>query len=385
MLFSFFFRLLLYSFLLPLNGCMLYFTIPLQKCVIVGYMEINSFYNLYANTYITNFILVIGITGLTIALAWIMPIIDERVCKKAGVNLWGGVSDSLKADSFLKGRKILLNSVFLIYLAVLIYLVFIGRPPHEEYLINNSIGKFADLKLIDLLFPRTEFLEFYLNTMLFLPMGYLLPYLFRWFRMRPIRRTLLFCFVLSLLIENFQLLTKRGYYDTSDLLANTLGSGFGIILFLMRAYRLTDPDWKKNRHNYRRWKKRAKDGTLFPFVHRTTLVRTTIRATNEEEIWSFYVEKMGLPLRRQLVPENSDETSFLFEIGRTQIEIICSNHEEELPEQTLMIAYENLDRVRRRLLERGIDPGAYLADPYTGRRMLSFRGAGNVLITMLEY
>ncbi len=39
-------------------------------------MEIHSFYNLYANTYITNFILVIAITGLSVVMAILLPLLD---------------------------------------------------------------------------------------------------------------------------------------------------------------------------------------------------------------------------------------------------------------------------------------------------------------------
>ena len=348
-------------------------------------MELNSFYNLYVNDYVTNLILVAAVTGATVFLAIIMPIVDGRIAKKSGVSLNGGVSGNPHAIRFLRIRKGILLFLFLLYLLALVYVVLLARGENPEYRVNNSILEFADLKLFDLILPRTALIEFYLNTMLFIPMGYLLPYLFRWFRMRPVRRPLITCFFISLGIENVQLLLKRGYYDTGDILANTLGGLLGLLLFLMRAYTLTDPDWKRNLRNYRRWRRLARNGTLFPFSRRLDLIRTTIFGTNEEEIFRFYVEKMGFQLRRQLVPENTEGTSFLFGIGRAQLEIRCSNEKEELPEQSLIISFENLDAVRRRLLQRGIDPGDYMVDPFTGQRMLRIFGPDHVKISMVEY
>ncbi|MBQ6442364.1 MAG: hypothetical protein IJJ13_07230 [Lachnospiraceae bacterium] len=142
-------------------------------------MEIHSFYDLYANTYITNLILVIAITGLSVVMAIVLPLLDGALCQKAGVSLRGGIHESEHALRFLRIRKGVLLTLFGIYLLLLCYVVFFSRGVQADYHITNSIESFADLALIDLIFPRTELIEFYLNVMLFIPMGYMLPYLFR--------------------------------------------------------------------------------------------------------------------------------------------------------------------------------------------------------------
>ena len=69
-----------------------------------------------------------------------------------------------------------------------------------------------------------------LNIMLFIPLGYLTPAcsskINRWWK------ALLLGFGVSALIEIVQLITRLGWFDTSDLLHNTLGTliGFGIYL-----------------------------------------------------------------------------------------------------------------------------------------------------------
>ena len=66
-----------------------------------------------------------------------------------------------------------------------------------------------------------------LNILLFAPLGYLLP------RVMKVNwpRVLLFGFGFSLLIEVTQLVTHLGWFDTSDLLHNTLGSVLGFLYY----------------------------------------------------------------------------------------------------------------------------------------------------------
>lgn len=64
-----------------------------------------------------------------------------------------------------------------------------------------------------------------LNVLLFVPLGYLVPsvteQIDRWWKM------LLIGFGFSLVIEIAQLITRLGWFDTSDLLHNTVGSLIG--------------------------------------------------------------------------------------------------------------------------------------------------------------
>lgn len=179
-------------------------------------------------------------------------------------------------------------------------------------------------------------------------------------------------------------MTRKGSYDTGDILSNTTGGLLGAALFLWKAYTLTNPDWKKLMKNRRRYRHRAKEGALFPYSSRLHVIRTTLHATKEETIWEFYVSKLGLQLHRQLVPENSGETAFLFAVGRSQIEILCSNREEELPEQTLILSFTNLDKVKEHLENKGIQTSDYQIDPYSKHRRFSFDAPDHVKVTLIE-
>ena len=74
-----------------------------------------------------------------------------------------------------------------------------------------------------------RWLGLFANTLLLCPMGILLPMISRDFRWRKI---LTAGFMTSFLIEILQLLLKRGYFETSDLLHNTLGVMIGYWLYL---------------------------------------------------------------------------------------------------------------------------------------------------------
>ena len=220
--------------------------------------------------------------------------------------------------------------------------------------------------------------------MLFVPMGYLLPYTFTWFRVKVAVRPAVACFLISLLIENLQLIFRRGFYDMDDLVSNTIGGILGELLFISVAYVVTHPDWRKEYRAYQRWKRNAQTRTLYPFARRIGLSRTTLLATDEEEIWDFYVMKLGFRLKKQLVPLDSPGTDLLLEMGRSQVEVHCSNRRESLPEQTLTMSARKLGPILKRLELNGIEAGPIGQDPYTGLRCIRFSGPDRVRITVIE-
>ena len=202
-----------------------------------------------------------------------------------------------------------------------------------------------------------------------------------------VRLPLMVCedgFVTSHAIENIQLLTKLGFYDVDDLICNVLGGLLGQYLFIAVAYVVTHPRWRRELRAYRRWKRNARKRTLYPFARGIGMSRTVLLAGREEDIWDFYVTKLGFRVRRQLVPEDSPDTLFLLELGRAQVEIRCSNKPEAFPPQYLVLSTRRITAVRKRLALSGIDTGPFGQDPCTDRRTLSFTGPDNVRITLTE-
>ena len=357
----------------------------------------------FANSLSTN----IAVTVLLAVMVLLLPLLDRAVSKKLGLNLRGGVSANPRAESLLRLRQILLYAVFGIYLLAVAYIVFFSRSATADYQVHTALfsdlGKAVRIDFGFLGFIRTVFTrgfpaamahvrvekaediaQVYMNIMLFVPMGYLLPYLFPWFRAKVRIRPAAACFVISFIIENLQLVFRRGFYDIDDLVSNTVGGIIGQFLFLSVAYVVTHPDWRHEAKSYRRWKRNARTRTLYPFARRTGLTRTTLLASREDDIWDFYVMKLGFRLVKQLVPLDSPGTDMLLQMGKMQLEVHCSNAPESLPQQTLTLSMRRLSPVLRRLRENGIPVSDIEQDAYTGSRCVRLEGPDAVRILILE-
>lgn len=357
----------------------------------------------FANNLVTN----LAVTALVAVMVFLMPWADRKICRKLGLNLTGGISTHPRAESLLRIRRWLLYAIFGIYLAVVAYFVFFSRSATKDYQIH--IALFSDLKnavRIDfgfLDFIRTVFTEgfpaafshiriekaediaqVYMNIMLFVPMGYLLPYLFAWFRTKVRIRPALACFVISFTIENLQLIFRRGFYDMDDLVSNTVGGILGQFLFLSVAYVVTHPDWRKEAKSYQRWKRNAKTRTLYPFARRMGLTRTTLQASREDSIWDFYVMNLGFRLVKQIVPLDSPGTDLLLQMGRMQVEMHCTNDGTTPPPQTLTLSVRRLPAVIRRLEQNGIPVSQIEQDVYSGHRCVRTEGPDQVRILIIE-
>ena len=347
------------------------------------------------------------VTSLVLVMVFVLPWIDRRLCRRLGLDLQGGVSANPKAEALLRLRRGLLYAVFVLYLLAVAWLVFFSRAATNDYQVHVAL--FEDLKnavridfgLFDLL--RIAFTEgfgqalthirvsapedisqVYMNIMLFVPMGYLLPYVSDWFRARVRWRPAAACLIISFLIENLQLVARRGFYDMDDLVSNALGGLLGQWLFIWLAYVVTHPAWRKELKAYRRWKRNARTRTLYPFARRMGVLRTTLLATDEEAVWDFYVMKLGFRLVRQLVPLDSDGTDMLLQLGRSQLEFHCSNRRETLPPQSLTISARRLKPVLRRLEMNGIETSGITQDVYTMQRCVRFNGPDDTTITVTE-
>lgn len=352
-------------------------------------------------------IFLMALTAFVAAFVVLMPLIDRRVCRRLGLNLQHGLSENANADALLRLRQVVLYAVFLVYVVAFLVIVFFSRTTSEEFQVH--VAPFQDLynavetdrglvdvfvtilregvvegfSHVDIIKPQ-DIVQVYLNVMLFVPMGYLLPYVFNWFRAKATIRPVAACFLISLVTENMQLIFRRGLYDLDDLLSNTLGGLIGQVLFLLIAYVVTHPDWWGELRAYRRWKHHARHMTLYPFARRIGLSRTTLLATYEGAVWDFYVDKLGFRVKKQVTSLNDIDTRFLLAMGSSQVEIICFNKRKMIPVQYLTISARNLTKIKKRLEKNGIEVGPFHRDPYTDLRCLSFTGPDRVCITVIE-
>ena len=347
------------------------------------------------------------VTLFVAALVFLLPLADRRICRRLRLNLEGGLSENPNADRLLRLRQRLLVFGFLLYLLIFAWLVFFSRDIAGEY--NVHVAPLEDVKnafktptgfsgwfqtlftegfasafsQISIVRPE-DLSQFWLNMMLFVPIGYLLPYVFRWFRARVRIRPVIFCLLLSILVENLQLVTQRGMYDFDDIISNTLGGWIGQLLYIAVGYVVTHPGWRKELHNYRSWKFKARSSTLFPYTKKSGMFRTTLLGSDQSAVCDFYVNRLGFRLLQQLNRRESGDTVFLFEMGKTQVQVICSFRDPVPDKQYLTLYAARLPAVRRRLESNGIHPGDYRRDPCTGQRMLRFTGPDNVRVEIME-
>ncbi len=347
------------------------------------------------------------VTLLVAVLVLLLPWADRRICRRLRLNLEGGLSENPDADRLLRLRQRLLITGLLFYFLLFAWLVFFSRGASGDYTVH--VAPLEDVKnafstptgfsgwfrtlftegissafsQISIVRPE-DLSQFCLNMILFVPIGYLLPYVFRWFRARVRVRPVVFCLLLSLLVENIQLISRRGMYDFDDIISNTLGGWIGQLLYIAVGYVVTHPGWRRDLREYRDWRRRARSSTLFPYTRKSGMLRTTLMGSDQAAVCDFYVNRLGFRLLQQLNRRESGDAVFLFEMGKTQVQVICS-YRENIPDTQYLTLYAvRLSAVRRRLESNGIHPGEYRRDPCTGQRMLRFTGPDNVRIEIME-
>jgi len=126
----------------------------------------------------------------------------------------------LNKTRFHSTMKTTLYFVFATYLAA-VYL-FVGMPTLQFMRFDLSLTLTPFLPMI------ADFKNTILNIILFIPLGIMLPFL--WKKYNTLSETLIFGISMSLAIELLQILTYRAT-DINDLIANTIGAVLGHFVF----------------------------------------------------------------------------------------------------------------------------------------------------------
>ena len=138
------------------------------------------------------------VTLLVAVLVFLLPLADRRICRRLRLNLEGGLSENPNADSLLRLRQRLLAAGLVLYLLLFAWLVFFSRDAAGNYTVHvapledvkNAFstptgfsgwfrtlfteGVSAAFSQISVVRPE-DLSQFYLNVMLFIPMGSLTP------------------------------------------------------------------------------------------------------------------------------------------------------------------------------------------------------------------
>lgn len=137
----------------------------------------------------------------------------------------------MKGTKKLKASKILLWGIFLIYTVIVLGATFIHRTPVMYENINLHI--FSSYIKVWNRFSLLELRNIIFNILMFLPLGFVLPLLFKKCEKFYITYFLGLCMTIS--IEVLQLISKRGIFEIDDIINNTLGCmiGYGIIMIFL--------------------------------------------------------------------------------------------------------------------------------------------------------
>ena len=140
-------------------------------------------------------------------------------------------------DKQKKGH-VIAQVLFLIYMALLFYLLFFAESAGRKAISGEYHYNFIPFETVrlyltygDLVGSDAVIWNLYGNVIGFLPFGFFLPIVLR--RCRKFWITVLLTAVFSAAVELLQLVTKVGSCDIDDLILNTIGGALGYLLFLM--------------------------------------------------------------------------------------------------------------------------------------------------------
>ena len=132
----------------------------------------------------------------------------------------------------LKGKDALLvNTLMYVYLSFLLYFTLMPVIAKLPYILNHPYKLINMTPFVDVLAGRGDFIrQILLNVIMMVPFGFLFP-----ITQNPavgFRRTVFFCFIISLGIELLQPFFTR-HADITDLVTNMIGGMVGYVLYIV--------------------------------------------------------------------------------------------------------------------------------------------------------
>ena len=154
-------------------------------------------------------------------LGWLEGTVHKRMRNTAQKGMAQCSTDQGKGKCEISGWHT--AGVFLFAFLLAGILTLTGVPAFQEFHFDANIN----------MIPMVEFFsnsrQYFENTLLFMPLGFLVPLL--WRREQMVEKTVSIGFLFSLFIEAAQLFSFRAT-DIDDLLMNTMGTWLGYLLFL---------------------------------------------------------------------------------------------------------------------------------------------------------
>ncbi|WP_399549573.1 VanZ family protein [uncultured Clostridium sp.] len=134
-----------------------------------------------------------------------------------------------KKEGGVSRKHFLWVFIFLLYLAAVYGVTGIGTIWDVQRFVTASTSKFNRIYLVPFSSSPESMMPYVLNIIMTIPLGFLLPLI--WKQFRTIKKVALSGFLLSLCIELSQLFTQSRTTTTDDLIMNTLGAIIGYFIF----------------------------------------------------------------------------------------------------------------------------------------------------------
>lgn len=151
-----------------------------------------------------------------------------------------------------KIRRTLLNITwltFIIYFLYLTYLLFFGFYRQNFVIFDYNLTPFKTIWMYISEFDHFNFFTWFSNLfgniLAFMPLGFLVPLLFR--KTSSMKTIVFLSFFLSFLVESLQFYFRVGGFDVDDMLLNTLGGLCGyitLLIFLKFGKKILQQKWK---------------------------------------------------------------------------------------------------------------------------------------------
>lgn len=132
-----------------------------------------------------------------------------------------------------KGKDILfINTTMYVYLSFVLYFTLMPIITSIPFIFNHPYKPMNLIPFIDVLSSRGDFIrQVGLNVIMTIPFGFLFPLTKK--ENQKFLKTVLYCFLLSLVIEILQPFTFSRSSDITDLITNVTGGIIGYIFYLI--------------------------------------------------------------------------------------------------------------------------------------------------------
>lgn len=148
----------------------------------------------------------------------------------AGLLIICGLLIYFYQKKYLSGdrMKVVFLSILTIYSATILYLTVLGRRPLDIY--HANYVPFSSIRYIFTNMDKDRLIEFIVNILMFVPIGFLVSLLSE---KSKLLRAVLLGFGYSFCIEILQKCLSTGYFETDDLIKNTVGAFLGSLLYFV--------------------------------------------------------------------------------------------------------------------------------------------------------